>query len=138
MISETVTIKPDMRVIHPEYGDITEDVARELAEERKRDHERLIHNAERMQAEITRSLPGDAITNKHFALKAAIHPAIHAAWRMKYGRGFWKHELDWFLKRNPQCRVRSRPASTTIIVPDLSALSPRRSGPCTRRGRWSL
>lgn len=138
MISDVVTIKPDMRVIHPEYGDITEDVARELAAERKRDHERLVREAERMQAEIARSLPGDAVTRPDFALKAAIHPAIHAHWRMKHGRGFWKHEMDWFLKKNPQCRVRSRPANPTVVVPDLSDLGPRRSGPTGKRGRWAL
>lgn len=138
MVSDTVTIKPDLRIIHPEFGDITEDVARELAAERQRDHERLVREADRLQAEITAARPGEAVMHKHFALKAQIHPAIYAHWRMKHGKGFWKHEMDWFLKRNPQCRVKSRPLNPTVRVGvELPGAEPRRSGPFTRRGRWS-
>lgn len=138
MVSETVTIKPDMRVIHPEYGDITEDVARELAAERQRDHQRLVREADRMQAAIVAARPGDAVLHKGFALKAQIHPAIYMHWRMKHGRGFWKHDMEWFLKKNPQCRVRSKPLNPSIVVPDLSSIAPRRSGPTGKRGRWAL
>lgn len=133
---ETVTIKPDMRVIHPEYGDITEDVARELAAIRQEDHKQLVKHADRMQAEISSARSGTAVLHRNFALKAQIHPAIYAHWRMKHGKGFWKHEMDWFLKKNPQCRVRSKPLNSSVVVPDLSAL-PVRSGPITRKGRWS-
>lgn len=145
MVSETVTIKPDLRVIHPEYGDMTEDVARAMAEIRAEDHAKLIRDAERMQAAITAARPGDAYIQKNFALKAEIHPAIFAHWRMKHGKEFWKHEMDWFLKKNPQCRVRSRSQKTTLNLGTLppsqvSGLSLQVSPSRPRvvgRGRWS-
>lgn len=142
MVSDTVTIKPDMRVVHPEYGDITEDVARELAAIRRADHEQLVRDADRWQAQIIAARPGEAVVQKGFALKAEIHPAIVSHWRMRYGAGFWKHELDWFLKKNPKCRVKNRSAKPTIVVPALSLSNgpavTARVGPVGRRGRWAL
>lgn len=144
MPADTVTIKPDMRVIHPEYGDITEDVARELAAIRQEDHRNLVRDAERLQAALVAEMPGEAIVNKSFALKARIHPAIYAHWRMKHGAGFWKHDMEWFLKKNPQCRVRSRPANAKVMLlgaeippaAPIVAPAPRR-GPVGKRGRWA-
>jgi hypothetical protein len=137
---EMVTIKPDLRVIHPEYGDITEDVARAMAEIRQEDHAALVRDAERLQATIAAGRPGNAVVRKNFALKAEIHPAVHAHWRMRHGAGFWKHELDWFLKRNPQCRVRAEAANPTVVVPDVSGILTSKPvrGPVGKRGRWAL
>lgn len=136
MKDEIVTIKPDMRVIHPEYGDMTEEVAQAMAEIRREDNERLVRDAERLQAEIAAARPGRAVINKAFALKAEIHPAIHAYWRMREGPGFWKNEMDWFLKRHPQVRVPLQSAAPKIVVPDLPA-KPLRHGPVGKRGRWA-
>lgn len=130
------TVKPDLRVEHPDFGDITEDVARELALMRQEDHRRLVLEAEQCQRAITQARPGEAKIQKAFALKAEIDPRVHAYWRMREGPGFWKHELDWFLKKNPQCRVKSVSANPSIIHPGLPAGAARR-GPVGKRGRWA-
>lgn len=139
MVADTVTIKPDMRVIHPEYGDITEEVAREMANIRREDHERLVKEAVQRNKVIAAVRPGQAFVKKGFALKAEIDPAVVAYWRMKYGPGFWKHELDWYLKKNPECRVKSVSEKTAVNLGG-HAIPPRRTGGGTRakRGRWSL
>lgn len=137
MDAETVTIKPDMRVIHPEHGDITEDVAREMAQLRREDNERLVRDAARLQSRIAAGRPGDAVVHNGFALKAEIHPAIYSYWRMREGKGFWASELKSFLKKHPECRVKARSANPTILVPDMGAI-PSRRGPTGRRGRWAL
>jgi hypothetical protein len=104
---------------------------------RREDHERLVHEAAAMQRQIAAQRPGEAVIHKGFALKAEIHPAIYAHWRMRYGKGFWKHDLDWFLKKNPECRVKQRAEKPTILVPSLGGIAPSR--PVTgRRGRWAL
>jgi hypothetical protein len=136
MSEEIVTIKPDMRVIHPEYGDMTEDVARAMAEIRREDHQRLVRDAERLQTEIAAARTGRAVIHKGFALKAEIHPAIFAHWRMREGPGFWKHDMNWFLKKNPQCRVPLQSANPTIVVPAMPAKAAR-VGPVGKRGRWA-
>jgi hypothetical protein len=134
---ETVTIKPDMRVIHPDHGDITEDVARELAKLRIEEHERLVKDAAAQQAAIVQARPGQAYIKSAFALKAEIDPQVHAYWRMREGAGFWKHELDWFLKKHPQCRVKSIAANPTLLVDGFRDVAPR-SIRSARRGRWAL
>ena len=139
MSADTVIIKSDLRIIHPDYGDMTEEVAREMAAIRREDNERLVHEAARMQAEIAAARPGDAVIHDGFALKAQIHPGVHAYWRMREGPGFWKHELGSMMKKFPELRVRARPANPTVRVDGLKgseAIAPRR-GPVGKRGRWA-
>lgn len=139
MIDEVVTIKPDMRVIHPEYGDITEDVARELANIRREDHEKLVKDAVARNQRIAAARPGQAVVKKGFALKAEIDPAVHAYWRMREGPGFWKNELEWYLKKNPECRVKSVSEKAAVNFGGHGLPQPRRTGGGSqaRRGRWA-
>lgn len=142
-VAETVTIKPDMRVIHPDHGDITEDVARELANLRREEHEQLVRNAAQQQAAIVQARPGQAYIKRSFALKAEIDPQVHAYWRMREGPGFWKNELDWFLKKNPECRVKSVAENPTVRVDGFKTAEPVRqaqgfSPRAGRKGRWAL
>ena len=133
MVSEVVTIKPDLRIHHPEYGDLTEDVARELALLRQEEHARLYRNAARQQAALVRARPGEAVRHDTYRLKAELDPQVHAYWRMREGPGFWKHELDWFLKRHPECAVPTVAAAPAVRVDGLRG-RPRLG----RRGRWAL
>lgn len=136
MVARTVTISPALEVHHPDFGDMTEDVARALAQLRREDHERLVREAEQRQRAIVQARPGEAVMHKEFAVAAEIDPAVVSHWRMRYGPGFWKHELKWFLKKNPQCAVKSRPLNPTVVVPEMPATL--RKGPSARRGRWAL
>lgn len=137
-LSNHVTIKPDMRIVHPELGDITEDVARELAAETHRDDLRLAAEAEARQALLAASAPGEARVTPGFALKARIDPQVHAYWLRREGPGFWKHELDFMLKRHPELRVRARPDNPTVLVDGFrgTAAAARPATAPRRGGRW--
>lgn len=130
--NDIVTIKPDLRVHHPEYGDMTEDVARALAEIRQQDQERLYREAQARQLAIAQATPGEARICDGFALKAQIDPGIVSYWRMREGAGFWKHELDWFLKRHPECAVKRKSDVFAVTAPGT------RTGVTGKRGRWAL
>ncbi len=137
----------EFRVIHPDYGDMTGEVYEEMKRMIQAEHEETMRHAERWQAEIAAATPGDAIIHDNFALKAQIHPRIVSYWRMREGRGFWKHELDNFLKKNPACRVKQRSANPTVRIGTTLAESrtaalrgaePLTRGPVGKRGRWAL
>ena len=126
--------KPPMRIVHPDHGDMTADVYFELRKLIQEEHEAEMADIERAQQEIAAGTPGAAIIQKGFALKAQIDPRVHAYWRMREGPEFWKHELDWFLKRHPECGVRQKSAKPTVLVGGQPKQRGRVVG---KRGRWA-
>ena len=134
-MTDNVTIKPDLRVHHPEYGDITEDVARELARMTREDDEQLAHTAYARQAAIVAARPGDGRIANGFALNSEVDARIYDFWRRREGGGGGARErLRWFKKKHPELfNVRLRPDNPTVRLSTLPAY--RVTG---KRGRWAL
>ena len=137
MISETIAgarVKPDMRVVHPDYGDITEDVCRELAEMQREDDDQLFKEAAARQAILAADNIKGARLNRNFALKANIDGRIYDYWRRREGKDFWKHELGYMMKRHPELRLNYIPDAPTVRVDGFKG---RATAP-SRGGRWHL
>lgn len=126
-------VKPDWRIVHPDHGDITEDVARELARVEHEDNEKLFREATARQAIIARENAQGGRLTKGFALKANIDGRIFDYWRKREGKDFWKHEMGAMLKRHPELAVRCRPDNPTVRIDGFKA---QPSTP-TRGGRWA-
>lgn len=131
-----VTITQDLRVLSEEYGDITEDVAREMAAVRMEEFDRDMAQADARQAALWQSTQGEGRVAKFGAIKAQIDPFVFAHWEQRYGHGFFgeKGNLEWFLKKCPAARVKAR--SDRLTVQGVSM--PGRTGVRGRRGRWAL
>ena len=125
-----IRVKPGFRIEHPDYGDMTEDVARELAKITAHDDEITAATAEARQAQILAATPGPARITPGFALKAQIDARVHDYWRRREGAGFWKHELKNMIRRHPELGVKA--------VSDQSRVSfaGATTAPC-RGGRWA-
>jgi len=131
-------VKPDMRIVHPDHGDITEDVARVLAEVEREDDARLFREATARQAILARQNEQGGRLTPGFALKANIDGRIYDYWRRKQGKDFWKHELGYMLKRHPEFRVRCRPDNPTVLLDGLKGTAlARPATPSSRGGRWA-
>jgi len=128
-------VKPDMRIVHPDHGDITEDVARELARVEQEDNEELFRTAAARQAMIAKQNAQGGRLTPGFALKANIDHRIYDYWRKREGRGFWKSEMDWFLKRHPECAVRCTPDNPTLRIDGFKGTALAGTAP-RRGGRW--
>lgn len=128
----SVLAAPPMKFVDPELGDITAEVYAELKAQIQRDHEQALREVAADQRAIAAATPGPARITKHFALKAQIDPRIVSYWRMREGPGFWKHELDNFLKKHPECRVEQK-----SNVFRAAAVPPSNRPRITGRGRWS-
>lgn len=50
-------------------------------------------------------------------VKMQVHPAFYWYWANRLGRDCWRDEqfVKEFLRDNPQCRIRSRADTTTIV-----------------------
>lgn len=118
-----------MRVTHPDYGDLTEDVARELAllRHQRADEEYLA--AERRQRLIARECGQESRVMKDgMRLVAHIDESVFNYWEAREGREFWKHEMDFMLKRHPELGV--KPVNPN---PVFGYRGPVRG----KRGRWA-
>lgn len=117
-IEGLVTIDPrDMRINVDGYGDMTEDVARELAKMRLEDVDRVATVAARRQAFLAREI-GDV---EHFnggCVVGQVDEAVYQHWVDRYGAAFFtdKSNRAYFLKRHPECRVRSRARNTAVLI----------------------
>lgn len=125
--ANSIRVTPEMRVFHPKFGEITEDVAREMAAMTAYDDEILFATADARQAQILAAQPGPARITPGFALKAQIDPRVHDYWRRREGAGFWKHELKNMIRRHPELGVKAVSDQSRVSF----ATAPRRGG------RWA-
>lgn len=124
------------QIIHPELGDITMDVARELHAMTADDDAQLHSEAEARQALIAAAAGQEGRTFKGGHMIAQIDAQVHDYWRRREGADFWKHELRFMQKRHPELRFVSRSANASIVRPDFTPAPPPR--PVTgKRGRWA-
>ena len=111
-----------MRIVHPEFGDMTADVAAELALMRQEEERRAFEQAAARQRRIAAS-GQEAGTLKCGHMVAQIDASVFDYWQRREGRGFWadKSNLRYMLKRHPELRVNSKSRRATILRPDLPA-----------------
>lgn len=124
------------RIIVEGYGDMTEEIAVELALIEKAQRDRDIAACAARQAQIARTTP-EAGT-KDYALTAQIDNSVYAAWEAQLGPGCWKKGSgfrEWFLKKFPQCRVKYRPGHTTVRIPRTFHEEPKAGTILDQHGR---
>lgn len=116
-MSASVHVMPDMRIVHPEYGDISEDVARELAALRHQAHDVACLEAERRQRKIAAAQRESRIDRKTgMRLVAQIDEDVFNYWESREGAEFWKHELPFMMKRHPEIAVKPVSDRPTVLV----------------------
>lgn len=125
------------RIIHPEFGDITDDVIAEL-DEIAGEKDKVV--LEREQAEIAMRAGTVARDMKFGRMVAQIHPEVYAYWERREGAGFWfdKKNVEKFLRDNPSCKVDSKSGRTVVRGANLGgspALPRIVSG--RGKGRWA-
>lgn len=116
-----------MKIIVEGYGDMTADVAAELALIRREETDRLIAQAAANQQRIAAAhKPTEARTMQHGHMVAQIDAGVFNYWERREGRGFWadKSNRRHMLKRHPELAVRARTGRTMITVPELPAAAP--------------
>lgn len=113
----TVQPGPDMRIVVPGYGDMTEDVARELAEMKREDNARVAAKAAQRQAYLAREF-GETTNLSFGEVVGQVDEGVYQHWIDRYGPKFWhdKSNRGWFLKQHPECRVKSKSARLTVRV----------------------
>lgn len=124
----------EMKIVLPYYGDMSTDVAIELAALRNEEHARDMALAAARQAKIAKHNNREAPLMTHGQLVAQVDEAVFADWERREGKGFFadKSSRRGFLKRFPECAVKGVSRNPSIIVPDKSGIaSPRRGG------RWA-
>jgi len=139
-----IQVMPDMRIVHPDFGDITEDVARELALLREqRNLEDVLAAGERQEL-IARTCGTESAIGKHgMRLVAQIDETVFNYWEGREGPEFWTHELGYMTKRHPEIAMRPRSEKTTITnaweTPNSNNQTPKTNrGVKGKRGRWAL
>jgi hypothetical protein len=117
----------NMRIQVEGYGDMTEDVARELAAMRQADTDRVATHCAARQALIAREAEG-ATTFDGGEVVASIDEGIYQHWVDRYGAQFFREKgnREYFLRQHPECRVRARAASPSVRV-DGYRVNDRRS-----------
>jgi len=118
------------RIIHPEYGDVTDMVIEELmAMSRPKDPVIL----EREQAEIAAAAGQQAVDMCSGRMVAQIHADSFNYWTAREGEGFFRDKGNFkkFLADNPACKVTSKSARPKILIDGFKDAPPRRGG------RWS-
>jgi hypothetical protein len=121
---------PNFKVIDPEYGDITADVAAELVLIEQEQEVRDFAQAAARQRHIARTMGTEARTFKEGHMVAQIDQYVYDYWERREGKGFWKDKAnrERFLKKNPECRVRARTGRTVITVPAMPTARPNHTG----------
>lgn len=123
MIEGFATVDPLTMKVHVEgYGDMTEDVAKALAEIRIEQQTDLAVAAKTRQAMIARD-SGEAVNLPYGHVVAQVDEAIYQHWVDRYGPKFWsdKNNRKHFLRDNPECAVRSRARTTSLRLASLPA-----------------
>lgn len=116
----------EMRIEIPGYGDMTADVAIELANLRREEHARDVALAATRQAHIAKVCGREAPLMEHGQLVAQIESATFTDWERREGKGFFgnKSNIRGFLKRFPECAVKGIPRKPSLRMPG-------------RGGRWA-
>ncbi len=105
------------RVFVEDYGDMTADVAAELALLRKADLDRVALKCDARQRYLAR----ECSEATHFdggALVGQVDEGVYQHWVDRYGPKFFtdKSNRRWFLKKHPECRVKSTARHLTVRV----------------------
>jgi hypothetical protein len=117
MSSRPIQVTPEMRIVHPDYGDLTEDVARELGKLNQAEADRVYREAQQRQRKIAGACGQESVIGAGgLRLVAQIDETVFNYWEAREGRDFWKHELPFMLKRHPELAVRPRPAHTSVLL----------------------
>jgi len=106
----------------PGYGDISEDVARELHALRMEAFDREAAVVDRRQRYLAREC-GESVHMDGGTIVGQIDEAVYQHYVDRYGPKFFsdKSNRRWFLKRHPECAVQSRAANPTFRVTQLPA-----------------
>lgn len=127
-----ILVGPNMEIHDPEYGDMTDDVAAELARMRHEADVQAYVEAPRRQARIAQVCGQESVQHKNgLRLVAQIDQDVFNYWEIREGREFWKHELGYMLKRHPQLAV--KPVNPNPVF----GYTGQRRGVRGKRGRWA-
>lgn len=108
---------PDMRIIDPVYGDISEDVARELAAMRQEAQLQAMLRAHDRQTRIAAAQRESRIDRRTgMRLVAQIDADVFNHWETREGPEFWNHELPFMLKRHPELAVKPVSDRPSVLV----------------------
>lgn len=107
----------NMAVYVDGYGDMTQDVARELHAMRMEELDRVTAKVDARQRYLAREL-GEAVHFDGGSLVGQVDEAVYQHYVDRYGASFWadKGNRKWFLKRHPECRVRSHAANPSVRI----------------------
>jgi len=108
-----------MKIIVEGYGDMTADIAAEMALMRRAESDRVIKAAAENQRRITAATRNaTAQTMKHGHMVAQIDADVFNYWEAREGRGFWadKSNRRAMLRRHPELAVKAKTGRTTITV----------------------
>jgi len=120
-----------MQVHHPDYGDMTAEVAAELQKLNQSSDERAYAEATRRQRHIAHVCGQESLTMKGgMRLVAQIDESVFGYWEAREGREFWKHELPFMLKRHPELAVKA-------VNPNPQFGYTGKPGVRGKRGRWA-
>jgi len=121
-----------MRIVHPEHGDMTEEVARELMILNQQANEEAVRTAQRRQEQIAKECGQESrILGNGMRLVAHIDEEVYNYWEAREGRQFWTHELDYMLKRHPELAVKPKAENLTVGYTGSHKIK-------GKRGRWAL
>lgn len=132
------------RIVVEGYGDMTAEIAIELALIEKEKRDRDIALAAGRQAAIWRSNQGEAAMKEYGAPTMQVHESIFAAWESQLGPECWRDKgfRAWFAKKFPQCRVKAKSGRTTLMFggppPPLKVESPKLKDPPATPGSGTI
>lgn len=133
-----ILVGPNFEIHHPEYGDLTAEVARELQLLNQQQDDQIYLEAEARQRTIARVTGREAVHGRSgMRLVAQIDESVYNYWELREGREFWKHELPFMLKRHPELAVRSVSANPTVGFDGTTGQAAARTGVRGKRGRWA-
>src|SRR5882724_6659016 len=102
------------------YGDMTADVAIELAAIRKADLDRVAMKCDKRQRYLAREC-AEATFFDGGQLVGQVDEAVFQHWVDRYGQKFFsdKSNRNWFLKKHPECKVKSTAKNLSLLVAGL-------------------
>jgi hypothetical protein len=133
-----VLVGPNFEIHHPDYGDMTAEVARELQAMNQQQDDQVYLEADARQRTIARVAGREAVHGRGgMRLVAQIDESVYNYWELREGREFWKHEISFMLKRHPELAVKSMASAPTIGFGGTAGQAAARTGVRGKRGRWA-
>lgn len=122
-----------MTIHHPVYGDMTEEVAKELMLLERQADEDVYRNAHERQLQIAATCGVDGrVMDKNSGLRlvAQIDAGVYSYWELREGKKFWTNEgeLKRMLKKHPELAVNAKTNQFSFSTPATGN---------RRRGRWA-